>query len=138
MKPIKNFEGYFINEDGQVFSAWKRRALVQKGVQDLHGTEGFISNELREIKPVKNGNGYLKVHLKQGKRIIQKSLHVLVLETFLCERPANNIQACHNNGVKTDCRLSNLRWGTAKENSDDQRKHGTRFVYGRLQPKIIS
>ena len=35
------------------------------------------------------------------------------------------MQCRHLNGNKGDNRLGNLCWGTAKENSDDKRKHGT-------------
>jgi hypothetical protein len=33
--------------------------------------------------------------------------------------------AAHNNGIKDDNRLENLRWATHKENSADAKKHGT-------------
>lgn len=47
----------------------------------------------------------------------RKSLlvHRLVLLSFLGE-PAKNMQTNHKNGIKTDNRLVNLEWVTAKEN----------------------
>lgn len=34
-------------------------------------------------------------------------------------------EACHNNGNRSDNRLENLRWDTAKENQKDRDLHGT-------------
>jgi hypothetical protein len=35
------------------------------------------------------------------------------------------MEACHNNGVRTDCRLSNLRWDYPEANEADKLRHGT-------------
>lgn len=35
------------------------------------------------------------------------------------------MQACHGNGIRSDNRLSNLRWDSASANSLDKRAHGT-------------
>ena len=48
----------------------------------------------------------------------------MVLETFVGERPCK-YDACHNNGIKSDCRLENLRWDTRSNNHKDKIKHGT-------------
>jgi hypothetical protein len=32
----------------------------------------------------------------------------------------SNIHCCHKNHIKTDNRLSNLKWGTSKENEADK------------------
>ena len=41
------------------------------------------------------------------------------------------MERCHDNGQKTDCRLSNLRWDTPKNNSADRVRHGTAHVRSR-------
>jgi hypothetical protein len=35
------------------------------------------------------------------------------------------MDCCHNNGVKTDNRLANLRWDTRAANIQDAKRHGT-------------
>lgn len=35
------------------------------------------------------------------------------------------MEACHNNGIRDDSRLQNLRWDTRKSNHADKKMHGT-------------
>lgn len=53
------------------------------------------------------------------------SCHRLVLETFVGPCP-DGMEACHNNGVRSDSRLANLRWDTRANNKADELVHGTR------------
>ncbi len=48
----------------------------------------------------------------------------IVAEAFY-GTPAEGMQCCHANGISTDDRAENLRWGTAKDNSNDRDRHGT-------------
>jgi len=71
----------------------------------------------------KNGN-YLRVTLcKDGcKKYLR--VHQLVLITFVGPRP-DGMEGCHNDGIKTNNKTQNLRWGTPGENAIDKRNHGT-------------
>ena len=51
-------------------------------------------------------------------------VHRLVLELFVGPCP-DGMEACHNNGISSDNRVENLRWGTRKENQNDRNIHGT-------------
>lgn len=51
-------------------------------------------------------------------------VHRLMALTFLGGVP-DGMHVCHNNGVKTDCRLSNLRVDTVSSNCMDKSAHGT-------------
>lgn len=69
--------------------------------------------------------GYAHVSLSlegKGKTVY---IHRLVLLTFLGPAHHEGSQACHNNGVRSDNRLTNLRWGNAAENAADRQRHGT-------------
>ena len=46
----------------------------------------------------------------------------MVLETFVGPCP-KGMEACHNNDIKTDNRLSNLRWDTKSNNTFDAINH---------------
>jgi hypothetical protein len=52
------------------------------------------------------------------------SVHRLVLSAFVGDCPPGMV-GCHNDGDKSNNRVSNLRWGTPKENARDMIAHGT-------------
>jgi hypothetical protein len=112
MRPIENTLGYFINEKGEVFS-------THRG-----GHPGFPP---RRLKPCLEPHGYLTIRLNGGRKAY---VHRLVLETFVGPCPPG-FEACHNNGVRADCRLSNLRWDSRSGNQRDRERHGTRSQGGR-------
>lgn len=84
--------------------------------------------------PRKAGSVFLKPWLQFGYPWVgfgkqgRSAIHVLVLETFVGPRP-DGMQACHNNGNRSDPRLTNLRWDTPKNNQADRLDHGT-LMYG--------
>lgn len=105
---IPGYEGrYAITRQGRVFSVPRS------------GTRGGW------LKQSPNSQGYLRVNLTNpnGSQST-KNVHVLVLLTYDGPKP-EGMQACHNNGDKTDNRLENLRWDTPSSNNLDKRKHGT-------------
>jgi hypothetical protein len=71
--------------------------------------------------------GHMVVNLGAGS---QTTVHRLVLRTFVGEPPAG-YECLHINGVPSDNRLENLRWGTRLENKADERAHAQ--LYGRMQ-----
>ena len=82
----------------------------------------------RPVSPIKTRKGYLVVNLTGGSGIRkQVQLHRLILLSFKGE-PVDGYECCHNNGVRDDCRLDNLRWDSRKNNHADKIKHGTRQI----------
>lgn len=105
---LTDYPGYSIDRAGQVWSEgsnWRG-----------YGT--------RQITPVEDMQGYLKVRLTiEGKRVNRK-VHSLVASAFLPPRPSPEHQLRHLNGDKRDNRATNLAWGTAQENANDRFAHG--------------
>lgn len=97
------------------------------------GTDGTVRNNKTGhfLTPQTGRKGYLRVSLYCGPRRRQKFalLHRLVLEAFVGPCPPG-LECRHLNGIRSDCRLSNLKWGTKAENYEDMVRHGT-FVLQR-------
>jgi hypothetical protein len=68
-------------------------------------------------------NGYLYIGLRRDNRRIAVKVHHLVLEAFVGPRPGG-AQSRHRNNDRVDNRVSNLVWGSAKENDADRRSFG--------------
>lgn len=78
----------------------------------------------RRLADHPNSDGYLRVRLTiDGKR---KSylVHSLVAAKFLPPRPSMKHEICHIDGNRRNNLVSNLRWGTRKDNASDRERHG--------------
>jgi hypothetical protein len=113
--PVFGLEGFYeVSSDGDV------RSIPRGGVTS-YGKRMYGGNELKHIS---TSSGYPSVNLtKKGFRK-QFLVHRIVLESFVGPAP-EGMEACHQNGVRSDCRLSNLRWDTRSNNALDKRNHGT-------------
>lgn len=91
-------------------------------------TNGPSTYSGRLLKPTIHHSGYMEVSLcKNGKQYKSLRIHMLVLITFVGKRP--NKQECrHLNGNRHNNMLSNLTWGTHKENMQDRINHGRCIV----------
>lgn len=85
---------------------------------------GVAYRKGRILAPATKGNGYLAVSLAREGKHFQFHVHRLIAWTFLGPQPRHT-QVRHLNGIKTDCRYTNLAYGTPKENDDDKKRHGT-------------
>lgn len=74
-------------------------------------------------------NGYILFELRTDTHRCPRTLHSIVLETFVGPCP-EGMEACHKNGIRQDCRLTNLRWDTRKANHEDSVRHGTSNTTG--------
>lgn len=69
-------------------------------------------------------NGYAVVSLTNKSTRKSFKVHVLVAATFIGERP-EGFQVRHLDGNKLNNKPTNLAYGSAKENTNDRRRHGT-------------
>lgn len=79
-------------------------------------------------------DGRERVSLSVNNHSYSHLVHVLVLETFVGPRPAG-MEACHNNGICTDNRLSNLRWDTHAANEADSHSTAPTCVAKEVRPQ---
>jgi hypothetical protein len=104
VKELKDFPGYYITEDGKVFS---KRTF---GPQDNRETN------FRELK-FSNHKGYMRVRLMKNNKQYTKAIHRLVAESFI-PNPNNLPQVNHINEIKDDNRVCNLEWVNNQQNSE--------------------
>lgn len=116
-KPVAGFEGiYEVSDHGRVRS-------LARIVPIVDGASPARRVPAKVLSPGTNSSGYLHVTLfRAGVRRLRK-VHHLVLDAFFGDCP-EGCQALHGNAIRNDNRISNLRWGTAKENAADRDMHG--------------
>ena len=109
LKPIKDFPGYFISDEGKVF--------CNLGRGNRRKTDRTVP--MYEVKGRPTKQGYLRVYMRNqctNKRI-DKYIHRLVAQHFI-PNPENKPCVNHKNCDRSDNRLRNLEWVSAKENTD--------------------
>lgn len=117
---IDGFTAYAVGGDGSVWSKY------------LYGSRLGSMGQWRPLslyrRPV--GGRYVVVCLRtnNGKGPVTcRYVHRLVLEAFVGPCPDGH-QACHGDRDTSNNRLTNLRWGTYRENHEDKVKHGTHLT----------
>ena len=100
--------GYEVTADGRVFSL-------------AHNWRGYGKRELRQDL---NDDGYPSVRLTIDGKRTRYSVHTLVARHHLPPRPSPRHEVRHLDGDKMNASVSNLAWGTQKENAEDRERHG--------------
>lgn len=113
-RPVVGWEGiYEVSDRGRVKSL-ERQVQVKPGL--------FRKNSERILKQG-HARGYLRVVLSRNGETSPRSVHHLVLESFVGARPEGKVVR-HLDGDKENNSLQNLRYGTPAENSQDTIRHG--------------
>ena len=112
--PIPGFEGRY-----EASSEGRLRSLPRRGgIKQCRSYGGKILTPA-----LRKRDGYLVASLCINGIQVQRGVHQLVAEAFYGKQP-DGYACCHNDGVKTNCKAENLRWGTPAENSADKALHG--------------
>lgn len=104
VKPIPGWPKYLASSTGNIYS-------IRTGKRKL-------------LKQFFRGGRYLCVNLSTNGVRREQRVHTLVLEAFRGRCP-DRMQARHLDGVKANCAIKNLRWGTPAQNTQDKKRHGT-------------
>ena len=113
--PVPGYEGlYEVSDFGRVRS-------VDRWYVRTDSRKYFVKGKI--LQQSMTSNGYLTVTLRKNRTASRKTMHRLVLLAFRGQCPAG-METCHNNGKRTDNRLSNLRWDTGSNNKVDTILHG--------------
>lgn len=103
--PINGFPSYGVDRAGNIYKLGADGVWLQK-------------------QPYLGKNGYNSTSLWSKNTETRRYVHHLVLETFVGPRP-ESCEALHGDGNRLNNAVSNLRWGTRKENLADAISHGT-------------
>jgi len=113
-KPIPGHEGYY-----EVSSQGRIRSL-DRWIDTKH-SRSFRRGKM--LKLYRGNHGYYVVVLCRNGVLDPRTVHRTVLATFSGRDP-QDLNCCHNNGIRTDNRIENLRWDTPSENNYDIVRHG--------------
>ena len=128
-KEIDRFPGYGVSDDGRVRSYWTR-----KGVPSIRGWR-VASKPQRVMKTTRGVRGYEVVTLRSGDgEKLTLKIGNLVMEAFYGPRPAG-MEVCHNNSVRADNHLENLRYDTHTGNIADKSEEA-RFASALVTRKL--
>ncbi len=114
---------------------WKSIQLFEGKyeVSDMGNVRGWYyggkkRKEPRLKKPQLNKQtGYYYVILQDGELLKSYTINRLVLTVFKGAKPST-MDARHKDGDKSHNWLSNLKWGTRKQNEADKKRHGRTAV----------
>jgi hypothetical protein len=109
-RPVPGFDAYEVSSFGAV-----RRCVV-----------GRNGRKPAPLKPWISRVGYPMVTVVLGKQRKHFTIHRLVALVFLGPPPSHRHVVAHNDGTRTNCCSSNLRWALPAENHADMLIHGTR------------
>lgn len=123
-KPIPGFEDIAeVSSLGRIRSIGRTVEYQQSPYINKFGTtvvhrvsSMYIPGKIR--KPTTSFDGYKEIHLQSNDgRSKYCRVHRLVAEAFILN-PENKSFVDHINGIKDDNRADNLRWVSAKENTE--------------------
>jgi hypothetical protein len=117
---VPGLPNYRVGDDGSIWACWKR---VKRGPGNGNGTRLVPTPHWRQLHPKPEPSGYLRITAESRPHAV----HSLVLLAFVGPCPPD-LECRHLNGQRDENRLSNLVWGTSKENKADSIRHGTSFV----------
>ena len=112
IKPIEDFEGYWIDTSGGVWSQRWARTRQYCGLREKKKLNASIA-----------WSGHLFVRLRKNNKYYIFRVHRLVAQAFI-ENPENKPCVCHIDGNPKNNLVNNLYWGSRKDNSQDMVRHG--------------
>jgi hypothetical protein len=123
---VTGYEGFYqVNNKGDIKSLER---LVDTGRQVNKRKERMLSQQISRC-------GYKKIVLCRDKKRVDTMAHILVAKAFI-HNPESLPQVNHKNGIKTDNRVENLEWMSAKDNTHHAIKMGLApSQIGEVNPK---
>lgn len=128
-RPSPSYPHLEVSSLGRVRSIARRVRFLSK-----LGGEFFRQKREKLLKLHPQNGGYLVITFEVGNTRLARTVHSLVAEAFLGPRP-EGYDICHENGIRKDNRVENLRYDTRKNNFRDRIAHNTIYD-GATQAKL--
>lgn len=116
--PVVGFPDYRVSDQGRV---WSNCRMIFRS----DGARRLVGGNM--IKVHLDTGGYSQVCLPRNGRQAPCRVHIMVLEAFVGPCPQGH-EACHEDGDRSNARLSNLRWDTRGANMLDRVRHGNHHM----------
>ena len=114
-RPVKGYEGLYEVSD---------RGRVKRVFQVITRSDGVTRRFDENIrKTTISRKGYARLMLSKEGVLKNVEVHRLMAEAFI-PNPDNLPMVRHLNDIKTDNRVENFTWGTAKDNGADAVRNG--------------
>lgn len=120
-KAIPGFDGIYEASDMGRIRSFSPMSRIGNGILRQHDCSGYL-----RVSLYRKGVHRPKLYL----------VHRMVLLAFVGECPPGQ-QTRHLNGNSKDNRLTNIKWGTRKENARDRLRHG-RFHRANINQRALS
>jgi hypothetical protein len=126
--PIEGFLGYYeVSSHGHVRSLDRYiPARTRTGLRLMKG---------RLLALTIGANGYCVVSLSKNGIVYKRTVHDLVLRTFIGPPPKSTDECLHGPNGKLDNYYRHLRWGSSSQNSFDTVNHGHHHQKKKLYDK---
>lgn len=124
-RDVPGFPGYRAGSDGSIWSAWRGPSITDQWKR--------LTPEIHRRRTKARTYHAIKIY-KNGKRTT-RLWHRVILESFVGPKP-DGCQCRHLDGDPTNNAISNICWGTHKENCQDSRDHG-RYEAILTEPQVI-
>jgi hypothetical protein len=119
-RSIPGFEGYYEASNlGRIRSCTR---VVP------HASKGTITKNAQLIKQQIDAKGYCRVLLHKLSHCTYHGIHRLVASAFMGLPPTGKDQCNHKDGDKTNNRIENLEWVSARENIQHAFQNGLMWV----------
>lgn len=112
VRAVPGYVGYAISDHGAVWSC------------RVAGPTNKFAGSWKKCRRRVCQTGYLIVTLQGPDGPTHQKVHRLLMFAFIGPCP-RDMEARHLNGIRDDCRLDNLAWGTQSDNTMDRFTHGT-------------
>jgi thymidylate synthase ThyX len=120
--PLQEFPslsaGELANEEWVTVPEWEKYQVSNLGRVRRLGKGGGVSSKIR-LGSISKSTGYPVISFNKPGKQIERNMQRIVLEAFEPLESYKGMEARHLNHNKLDCRLSNLKWGTSKDNHRD-------------------